>query len=63
MDRGIIPPFDLLLKSPTIVKVLPEPVWPYAKIVPLYPFSADYNKLKNYHFFRIFITYIYNWFC
>ena len=35
---------DLLSKSPTIVCVFPEPVCPYAKIVPLYPFNADLKK-------------------
>ena len=43
MARGIIPLFDLLLKSPTIEYVFPEPVCPYANIVPLYPFNADYK--------------------
>jgi hypothetical protein len=42
-DRGIIPS-KTALGSPSIVKVLPVPVCPYANIVPFYPSIDDCNR-------------------
>lgn len=41
-DRGIIPS-KTALGSPSIVKVLPVPVCPYANIVPFYPSIDDWT--------------------
>ena len=38
---GIIPFKFLSFESPSIVNVFPVPVYPYANIVPLYPYNTD----------------------
>lgn len=38
---GIRPLSSKLYVPPVIVNVFPEPVWPYAKMVPLYPYIAE----------------------
>lgn len=41
IERGINPFRFFLKMSPNIEYVLPEPVYPYANIVPLYPFITS----------------------
>lgn len=44
--RGMMPLKTGSLATPLIVKVLPVPVWPYAKIVPLYPWITFSQMVK-----------------
>ena len=41
---GTIPVKFGSLSSPCIVKVFPEPVWPYAKTVPLNPYRTPFKS-------------------
>jgi len=43
------PSLPSLSSIPDIVKVLPEPVWPYAKIVAAYPSRADWMRSWTPH--------------
>lgn len=50
--RGMMPGF-LCSLSPTMVKVFPEPVWPYAKMHTLKPSMADWMSLQEIYTHRV----------